>query len=40
MAPYGTLHNARNADFSGTIAMSGVAAETVGMRETQLAGIL
>ena len=34
MSPYGTLHKARNADFMGTTAISGAAAETVGMRET------
>jgi hypothetical protein len=34
MGAYGTLHKARNADFMGTTAISGAAAEPVGMRET------
>ena len=34
MAAYGTLRKARNADFMGTIAISGAAAEPVGMQET------
>ena len=31
---YGTLHKARNADFMGSAAISGAAAEPFGMRET------
>jgi hypothetical protein len=34
MAPHGTLHKARNADFMGTTAISGAAAEPVSMQET------
>jgi hypothetical protein len=36
-APYGTLHKARNADFMGSTAISGAAAEPFGIDE--LAGI-